>query len=175
MDRFFSETQQLEECQTPTAVEKLAVSIPTVKVSTTSGEGEDRRWWLLVPRRRLLLFTLSCLHLQSRLLAFKADEESDVSVSKELVHLALNHAKHKGISSRSLKWVTFSYWAHRHPSLDVTYQLERSMLSAGELDLGYCGGTVKACLTLWLLPPTVISCWHKWYFQGKLSQKQKWL
>lgn len=39
-DRVFSETEQFEEPQTPTAREEVAVSSPTVKVSVTSGEGK---------------------------------------------------------------------------------------------------------------------------------------
>lgn len=41
-DRTFSETQQLEKPPTPLAAEKLAVFIPNMKVSVTSGEW--KRW-----------------------------------------------------------------------------------------------------------------------------------
>lgn len=39
-DRVFSEAQQFEEPQTPTAREEVAVASPVVKVRETSGEGK---------------------------------------------------------------------------------------------------------------------------------------
>ena len=81
MDRIFSETQQLEDPQTPAAVETQTAPIPTIMVSATSGEGEG---WQLVPSgtKRKAPAPPKGLQLQNRFTTLKAEEEPDMLSSR---------------------------------------------------------------------------------------------
>lgn len=54
IDRIFSATQEPEDPQTSSMVEKQVLSTPTTKGSQTSGDGKDGGSWLLTPRGRIL-------------------------------------------------------------------------------------------------------------------------
>lgn len=79
IDRVFSETQQLEEPQSPPAMEKQAVSTSTIKVSKTSGEG----WKLMTSStKRKAPAPPKNLQVQNRLTALKIEEETDMPTNK---------------------------------------------------------------------------------------------
>lgn len=76
-DRVFSETRHLEDPHTPAAVETQTAPIPSIKVSTTSVEGEG---WKLVPSatKRKVPAPPKGLHLQNRFTTLKVEEEPDM-------------------------------------------------------------------------------------------------
>lgn len=81
IDGVSSETQQLEEPQTPTAAEKQAVSTPNIKVSATAGEQEG---WTLTTSgtKRKAPAPPKGLQLQIMFTILKVELEPDLPSSK---------------------------------------------------------------------------------------------
>lgn len=74
IDTVFSETQQIEDPQSPTAMNKQAMSTPTIKVNKTSGKGEGWKQKTSSTKRKAPAPPKN-LQLQNRLIALKTEEE----------------------------------------------------------------------------------------------------
>lgn len=114
------------------------------------------------------------LQLQNGFTTIKAEGESDVTANKRPDSLSLKSCKTTRkkwwviVMDHSLLWVSEDIRLSTWPRLTEVF-LERFFLLATVQDPGCCGGTVKTCPALWLLPPAVIPCGHKRYRLGNMG------